>query len=193
VKVQDHRLFREELERMLEYKRFSITESGVSPRAIPGISEKLVLVDSDEHDEYGRITEDLSIRKQMVGKRLRKAGRLATEIAPPIQYPEGNLKGKKVLIGWGSSYGALKEAVDFLNEGGGNLGLLHFSELWPLRTGELEKAFSGAEEVIVVEGNATGQFAQLISQTTGLRVGRVVAKYDGRPFTPEWIAQEVSR
>lgn len=63
-----------------EYKRFTLTPSGVSPRAIPGASEHLVLVDSDEHDEYGRITEDLGIRAEMVRKRLRKGEGLAQEV-----------------------------------------------------------------------------------------------------------------
>ncbi len=193
VEVRDHRLSREELAAMPEYKRFEITGSGVSPRAIPGVSEKLVLVDSDEHDEYGRITEDLGIRVRMVEKRLRKGEDLAGEIAPPLWYPDGDFAGKTVLLGWGSSFGALVEAVDLLNREGGNYALLHFSELWPLRIEELERAFSEAKEVIAVEGNATGQFARLISQATGLRVGRVVGKYDGRPFTPAWIAKEVSR
>ncbi len=185
VEVRDHRLSREELAAMPEYKRFEITGSGVS--------EKLVPVDSDEHDEYGRITEDLGIRVRMVEKRLRKGEGLAGEIAPPLRYPDGDFAGKTVLLGWGSSFGALKEAVDLLNREGGNYALLHFSELWPLRTKELERAFSEAKEVIAVEGNATGQFARLVSQAIGHRVGRVVGKYDGRPFTPAWIAKEVSR
>ena len=150
-------------------------------------------MDSDEHDEYGRITEDLGIRARMVEKRLRKGEGLAAEISPPLSYPEGDFRGKRVLLGWGSSFGALQEAVDLLNSRGGNYGLLHFSELWPLRTPELERAFAEAEEVIAVEANATGQFARLVSQVTGLRVSRAVGKYDGRPFTPEWVAEEVSR
>lgn len=193
VEVRDHRLSQEELEGMTDYKRFEITDSGVSPRAIPGVSEHLVLVDSDEHDGYGRITEDLAIRRRMVEKRLRKGYGLAREISPPLVYPAGDLQGKVVLLGWGSSFGAMKEAVDLLNSRGGNYALLHFSELWPLRTEELVRAFGEAEEVIAVEGNATGQFARLVSQVTGLRVSRTIGKYDGRPFTPEWIAEEVSR
>ena len=193
LEVRDHRLSKEELAGMSEYKRFEITDSGVSPRAIPGISEHLVLVDSDEHDEYGRITEDLGIRAKMVEKRLRKGTGLAEEISPPVQYPEGELSGVKLLLGWGSSFGPLKEAVDLLNREGGDYALLHFSELWPLRTRELEEAFRKAEEVIAVEGNATGQLARLVSQVTGLRVDRAIGRYDGRPLTPEWIVREASR
>ncbi len=193
AEVSDFRLSPEELARIPEYRRFAITPSGVSPRAIPGVSEKLVLVDSDEHDEHGRITEDLGIRGRMVEKRLRKMRGLEAEVSPPLVYPEGGLRGKTVLLGWGSSFGALKEAVDLLNGAGGDYALLHFSEVWPLRTAELARAFAEAREVIAVEGNATGQFARLVSQVTGLRASRTVGKYDGRPFTPEWIAEEVSR
>ncbi len=192
VPVQDCLVPVEELARLSKYDRFALTPSGVSPRAIPGVSEKLVLVDSDEHDAYGRITENLSIRKAMVEKRLRKEGSIRDEVVPPTVYPK-SLRDRTVLLGWGSTYGALREAVDVVNGEGGRLGLVHFTELWPLRTEELERAFREAREVIAVEGNATGQFARLVAQETGLRVHRQILDYSGRPFTAAGIVEEVRR
>ncbi|MGC9530258.1 MAG: 2-oxoacid:acceptor oxidoreductase subunit alpha [Candidatus Bipolaricaulaceae bacterium] len=189
----NHLLSPEELEAADSYHRFAISETGVSPRAIPGVTSKLVLVDSDEHDEYGRITEDLAIRQTMVEKRLRKGERLARQVAAPVQYPPGPLAGKTVLLGWGSSHGALREAVDQLNAPGGEFALLHYTEIWPLRTAELERAFAEADRVVAVEGNATGQFAKLVAQETGRRVHSVVAKYDGRPLTARDIVRGVER
>lgn len=75
IPLHSYILSAEELAKIRQYNRFEPRESGVSPRAIPGVSEKLVLVDSDEHDFYGRITEDLSVRRAMVEKRLRKESR----------------------------------------------------------------------------------------------------------------------
>jgi len=154
------------------------------------VSEKLVLVDSDEHDAYGRITEDLAVRKTMVEKRLRKGDGLRGEAAPPETYPTGSLRGKRVLLGWGSTYGAIREAVDELGDGYAHV---HLRELWPLRTEELRRVWSEAEEVILVEGTATGQLGTLIAGETGLRPHRFVSRYDGRPFTAAGIVEEATR
>ncbi len=190
VPVRDHLLPVEELARMGRYERFALTSSGISPRALPGVSEKLVLVDSDEHDPYGRITEDLAIRKAMVEKRLRKGEALRAELSPPETHPAGSLRGKRVLLGWGSTYGAIREAVERLGDGYAHV---HLRELWPLRTAELRRVWAEAEEVVLVEGTATGQLGKLIAGETGLRPHRFVPRYDGRPFTAEGIAAEVAR
>ncbi len=187
VPVEEHVLPVEELQRMPRYERFALTGSGVSPRALPGVSERLVLVDSDEHDPYGRITEDLRVRKAMVDKRLRKGEALRGEVTPPEVYP-GSVRGKRVLLGWGSTYGAIREAVELLGDGYAHV---HLRELWPLREEELRRVWAEAQEVILVEGAATGQLGKLIAGETGLRPSRLIPRYDGRPFTAEGIAHEV--
>jgi len=188
--VHDRLLPVEDLTRMVRYNRFTITPSGVSPRALPGVSERLVLVDSDEHDAYGRITEDLAVRKAMVEKRLRKGDGLRGEVAPPEIYPTGSLRGKRALLGWGSTYGAIREAVEKLGDGYAHV---HLREVWPLRTEELRRVWSEAEEVVLVEGTATGQLGTLIGGETGLRPHRFVSRYDGRPFTAAGIVEAVTR
>ncbi|QAA75958.1 MAG: 2-oxoglutarate/2-oxoacid ferredoxin oxidoreductase, gamma subunit [Candidatus Bipolaricaulis sibiricus] len=184
VPVEEHLVPVEELDRLGRYERFAVTRSGISPRALPGVSEKLVLVDSDEHDPYGRITEDLGVRRAMVEKRLRKADGMREEISPPEIYPAGSLRGKRVLLGWGSTYGAIREATERLGEGYAHV---HLRELWPLRTEELRRVWGEAEEVILVEETATGQLGRLVGGETGLRPHRFVPRYDGRPFTAEDI------
>lgn len=190
VPVRDHLLPIEELNRMPRYERFALTESGISPRALPGVSDKLVLVDSDEHDAYGRITEDLGVRKAMVEKRLRKGKALQAEIGPPEIHPPGSLRRKRVLLGWGSTYGAIREAVAILGEGYVHV---HLRELSPLRTAELQRAWAEAEEVILIEGTATGQLGVLIGGETGLRPHRLVRRYDGRPLVARRIVEELAR
>ncbi len=192
IPARSHVLSPEALRSMDHYDRYAVTDSGVSPRAVPGVSERLVLVDSDEHDAYGRITEDLDVRKTMTEKRLRKEEGLRAELHEPLVYPEGSLEGHTVLLGWGSTHGAIREAVDTLNAGGGRYAMVHFSELWPLRTGVLRRAFGEAERVVSVEGNATGQLASLVAQETGFRVGSYIRRYDGRPLTAQDIIKEVS-
>lgn len=170
-----------------DYIRHRITPSGISPMALPGTDGILVITDSDEHDEEGHITEDLEIRKSMVEKRLRKMDLLKEEIEEPIFI--GNRDSSTVLIGWGSTYGILKEAVDRLRKEDINISLLHFSDVYPLPEKTLESVKD--KRLITVENNATGQLAQLIRRETGINIREKILKYNGRPFTPSEIIRRV--
>lgn len=172
-----------------DYKRHLVTESGISPRALPGTDGILVITDSDEHDEEGHITEDLEIRKKLVEKRLKRGNLLKEDIEEPIYF--GVSDPDVILIGWGSTYGAIKESVDRLIEEGFSIGLLHFSDVFPLPYEQLEK-YKG-KRLISVEGNATGQFALLVRRETGIDIQEKILKYNGRPFTPSEIVREVKK
>ncbi len=192
IPLRSHVLSPAELGKLPTYERFALTPSGVSPRALPGLSPHLVLVDSDEHDPYGRITEDLEIRKVMVEKRLRKEKGLREEVTAPVVYPEGQTLGKIVVLGWGSTFGALREAVDDLNARGGNFVLVHFQDLWPQKWEEVADLLRPAQQLITVENNAWGQLGKLIAQETGLVPHRHLARYDGRPFVPEELVEALA-
>jgi len=166
------------------YKRHLVTESGISPRAFPGLSKALVMTDSDEHDEAGHLTESAQERTAQVQKRLRKLAGLVKEMALPRRY--GLKEADLTLIGWGSTYGALREAVDILRRGGQSVNLLHFNELYPFPA-KIASVLSRAKATCVVENNATGQLARLIRAETGIGVSGKVLKFDGRPFTPAII------
>ena len=171
------------------YKRHLITESGISPRALPGTDGVLVITDSDEHDEEGHITEDLGIRKMMVEKRLKRGILLKEEVEEPLYV--GVSDPRVVLVGWGSTYGAIRESVDRLIGEGYRIGLLHFSDVYPLPTRWLGRY--GDKRLIAVEGNATGQLTQLIRRETGIDIIDKILKYNGRPFTPSEITREVKK
>lgn len=172
-----------------DYKRHLITASGISPRTLPGTDEALVITDSDEHDEEGHITEDLEIRKRMVEKRLKKGILLKEEIEEPLYI--GVPDPEVVLVGWGSTYGAIRESVDRLIGEGYSVGLLQFSDLYPFPVRWVEKYKD--KRFIAIEGNATGQLAQLIRRETGLNIYEKILKYNGRPFTPSEIIREVKK
>ena len=115
IVYKDYRLRDPEPQAGKDYKRYSYTDSGISPFAVPGRSTGLVVGDSDEHDEEGHLTEDAAIRNKMVEKRLsRKLVQLRAEIAPPLLYGSG--EPETVIVGWGSTYGVLREATDHLAE-----------------------------------------------------------------------------
>jgi 2-oxoglutarate ferredoxin oxidoreductase subunit alpha len=174
-----------------EYLRYKITDSGISPRAFPGQEGALVVADADEHNEVGHIIEDAETRTRMVQKRLRKLFGLKQDIAPPRLY--GTERADNTLIGWGSTYGALREAIDILRKEKTSVNLLHLSEIWPFPAEAVADVLSSSKNNYVVENNATGQLARLIRSETGKEVDDKILKFDGRPFTPSQIVEQVKK
>ncbi len=192
LKYQDYRLRGEALRNTTGYKRHALTETGVSPLAIPGGSANLVFTDSDEHDEDGHIIEDAETRVKMVQKRyFRKLPFIRNEIAGPEYY--GPEDPDVILAGWGSNWGIMREAVDALSSGS-QIGMLHFSELYPFPSSDSSDyldRLTRARHTICVENNARGQFAMLLQMETGFRFDDQIGRYDGRPFTQESFVEEI--
>jgi 2-oxoglutarate ferredoxin oxidoreductase subunit alpha len=182
-------LSKEELARPGEYKRHKITESGISPRAIPLEGEALVVTDSDEHNEEGHLIEDAETRTGMMQKRLRKTEGLKKEIGKPRVY--GTTQAETTLIGWGSTYGAIKEAVDQAMRDGLSINLVHLSEVWPFPAEATARALKGAKRIIAVENNATAQLAHLLRAETSYQVSGNILKFDGRPLYPAQILKQL--
>jgi 2-oxoglutarate ferredoxin oxidoreductase subunit alpha len=173
------------------YRRFALTDTGVSPRLLPGLTEHLVVADSDEHTEDGHITEDLSMRVHMVRKRLKKGEGIRSEVVPPEHLGDG--KPEVLLLCWGSSRGAVLEAAEGLRSKGERVATIHFSQVWPLVPKLFMQHLQQAKRVICVEGNATGQMARLIRQETGFQIEERILRYDGLPFTPEYILRQLKQ
>lgn len=162
-----------------DYKRYKLTDDGISPRIIPGkIENQIVLIDSDEHDEYGHITESAEVRRAMVDKRMKKLEGIRSEVQEPDYFGVDN--PETLLLGWGSMYGTIREAVDLLNRDGESVGALIFGDLYPLPTELLNKYSKVAKRLVNVEMNYTGQLARLIRQETGIFMDKSILNYDGR-------------
>ena len=169
-----------------EYKRYKLTENGISPRILPGkIPGQVVLVDSDEHDEWGHITESADIRIKMVDKRLKKLELLKDEIQEP--WFIGKDEPENLILCWGSTYGAVREAVERLVEEGYSIGALVFGDIWPLPTKKLLELSKKARRIIDVEQNATAQLDSLIREEALMKSTHKILKYDGRPFSGEEV------
>jgi 2-oxoglutarate ferredoxin oxidoreductase subunit alpha len=192
VKVERGELVTDaDLNNPTEYKRHLVTASGISPRALPGRGKALVVTDSDEHNEEGHMIEDAAMRNAQVEKRMRKLDGLKKEITPPeLNAAKG---AKATLIGWGSSYGAIREAADILAKEGKVVNTLHFSQVFPFPSDAVAAALKTTKQNIVVEGNVTAQLAALIRRETGISVNNTILKYDGRPFSPVDIASRVNQ
>lgn len=165
------------------YARYEITDSGISPRLLPGAPGQVLYADSDEHTVAGHITESADVRRSMVEKRLRKFAGMREEMAGPKIFPGPD--AESYLVCWGSTLGAVGETVQALRAEGANWGYIHFSELYPLPDAPILREIAERARLIAVENNATGQFCQLLRMETGLAIAEKVLKYDGRPFTPD--------
>ena len=162
------------------YQRYQLTETGLSLRGIPGFGEGLVVLDSDEHDEEGHITEDLDLRTQMVNKRLKKSDLLMKDAIPPEIIGPKNYE--TLIIGWGSTYHIIRETLGRL--GRKDTSLLHFKQVYPLHPNTVDY-LRKAKKKVIVENNGTGQFGQLIRMQTGFDMDHKILKYNGLPFSLE--------
>jgi 2-oxoglutarate ferredoxin oxidoreductase subunit alpha len=172
----------------MDYKRFLLTENGISPRGIPGYGSGHVCADSDEHDEGGHITEDLDLRVRMVDKRLKKFAAIRPDIVAPKLVGGSNFR--TLVVCWGSTFATVCEAVEALGEK--DIAVLHFSWLFPFPE-EAGAYLKRAAKLIVVEGNSSAQFARLIKQTTGVASAHNVLKYNGLPFAVEEVKKEIQK
>lgn len=169
-----------------DYRRYQLTSDGLSPRGIPGYGAGLVVADSDEHDEEGHITEDLDIRKKMVDKRYNERMDLIKKETIPAELL-GSDDYEVLIIGWGSTYGIIKEAMEQLPD---NISFLYFKQVYPLHQ-ETLNYLKKAKKTIIFENNASAQFSNLIKMETGFEIDEEVLKYDGMPFTVEEIVENM--
>jgi 2-oxoglutarate ferredoxin oxidoreductase subunit alpha len=176
-----------------EYLRYKITESGVSPRAIPGLPGYMHVVSSDEHEENGVLISDEytnhAKRRAMMEKRMRKVAGIEASVAPPVL--EGPPDADVTLIGWGSTDGTIKEAREMLAEQGISTNQLQIRWIVPLHGDRIVELLKGARRTIMVENNFTGQFARYLRSETSFVPDGHIRKYDGEPFMPHHIVEAV--
>jgi 2-oxoglutarate ferredoxin oxidoreductase subunit alpha len=170
-----------------DYKRFKVTEDGISPRGIPGHGKGLVCLDSDEHDEFGRITEDMHTRVNMVDKRTRKMKKIEKASLEPKLI--GSSDFKTLVVGWGSTLELISEAVNRI--GNDEVTQLHFNQVYPLHhkvKGLLEKA----NKIVIVEGNSQSQLGTILKLEAGIEADHSILKYSGLPFSVEELERKIS-
>ena len=175
------------------YLRYQNTESGVSPRALPGIPGYVHVVATDEHDENSVLISDEFTnpikRRMMVEKRARKFQDIVKEIAPPEI--EGPADADVTLLGWGSTEGVVREARQLLADQGIVANQLIIKWIVPFHSDEVTEIVTKAKKVFIVENNHSGQFYRYMRSETGLSVDGHIRKYDGEPFMPHHVADGV--
>lgn len=176
------------------FKRFTLdTEDGVSPRSVPGVANALYISGSDEHDERGILISDMftapPVRRKMVEKRARKVERMLAELPAPKL--EGPSDAAVTLVGWGSTYGVIREAAELLTAAGTKTNYLIIKYIAPFHAKEVTEILSKCKKKISVEFNYTSQMARHIRAETGVAMDGHITKYDGEPFEPAYVVERI--
>ncbi len=175
------------------YKRYALTASGVSPRALPGTPNTLFVSVTDERDEESILVSDMftapPVRRKMLEKRQHKLERLLEELPAPKL--EGPADADVTLVGWGSTCGVIREAAQKLAEQGIKTNYLIIKYILPFHTAVVTKILSGTRKKISVEVNYTSQMANYIKRETGISMDAHINRYDGEPMEPVQVALQV--
>jgi len=173
-----------------DYKRYALTGNGISPRGIPGFGDGLIVVDSDEHDEEGHITEDFDVRIQMVNKRMSKLSLIKDEYILPEFF--GLETAKNLVIGWGSTCNMIKESLKEIDNP--DIAFLYFKQVYPINKKVLDqfKSIKNANKIICIENNYAGQFANLLKLELDISVDEKILKYNGMPFSVEELILKIT-
>jgi 2-oxoglutarate/2-oxoacid ferredoxin oxidoreductase subunit alpha len=175
-----------ELEGYEYFKRYEVTEDGVSRRPIPGVKNGIHHVTGIEHDDTGKPSEAAANRRAQMDKRMRKIEniRFNTPVYKHAPFAEADL----LIVGFNSTRGAIEEATERLVADGIKVNHAQIRLIHPFPTDELLPLVQSAKRVIVIEHNATGQLANIIKMNVGHhnKISSIL-KYDGNPFLPNEI------
>jgi 2-oxoglutarate ferredoxin oxidoreductase subunit alpha len=175
------------------YKRYKITESGISPRAVPGVPGHTHTAATDEHEEDGVLISDEftnpTKRRAMMEKRMRKVVGIEAAVPPPALM--GPRDAEITLIGWGSTKGVIEEACEILTEQGISANQLQIRWLVPLHGEAVLEILKDSRHTFIVENNYSGQFARYLRSETSYVPNGYIRKYDGEPFMPHHIVEAV--
>ncbi|MBI3538466.1 MAG: 2-oxoacid:acceptor oxidoreductase subunit alpha [Chloroflexi bacterium] len=170
------------------YLRHRVTENGITPRAIPGTPGSIFWTTTDEHNPKGHISEGIENRMAQADKRMRKLDLAAEEIADDLKYSLfGPTKADITILGWGSTKGAILDAVRELRADGIIANYLQLRVMRPFPVKAVTKILTKAKSIVDVEENYGGQLADLAQEKTGVMIARRVVKYDGRPFSQDEV------
>jgi len=166
------------------YKRFDLGNGPVSPRAFLGQPGTIFWNTGDEHEEHGHITEDPMVRDAMMEKRFAKLDLAAKEIPQGVKLRYfGPKDAPTVIVSWGSTKGALLDALDRLWAEGVKVGYLHVRLINPFPAAEILAYLAKAKRRVGIEMNFGAQLAGIVRENTGVEMTNFILKYNGRPMS----------
>lgn len=189
VEIRRGKLVAEELpevENKGYFKRYEVTEDGVSPRVVPGMKNGIHHVTGVEHDETGKPSESAANRNAQMDKRFRKIENI--KFNTPVHKNAPHEEADLLIVGFNSTRGAIEEAMGRLEKDGVKVNHAQVRLIHPFPSDELLPLVKSAKKIAVVENNATGQLANIMKMNIGHaeKVHKLL-KYDGNPFLPHEI------
>ncbi|MBD3362549.1 2-oxoacid:acceptor oxidoreductase subunit alpha [Candidatus Dojkabacteria bacterium] len=172
-----------EIENIESKDRYKITDTGISPRWLPGQTPNTFYANADEHFEQGRITEDKDESKKIYKKRMKKLQTLKKELPEPEVF--GKEQGDILFVGWGSVKATVLDVMNLQNQK--NISYLHYECLYPVKTEKFQNIKDNFNKIVLIENNYSGQLGDLIKLGCGHNFENKLLKYDGRPFFIEEI------
>jgi 2-oxoglutarate/2-oxoacid ferredoxin oxidoreductase subunit alpha len=176
------------------YLRFKLSNNNpISPMVALGTKDAIFWNSGDEHTQEGHITEDPEIRVQMMDKRMTKLDVAIKEIPnedKAVAYGSG---GDIVIISWGSTKGAVLDALDRLAAEGIKVRYIQVRLMHPFPSELVKSMLKDAKTVIDIEMNYSGQLGSLVRQYAGLEANYYIVKYNGRPMSLDEVYNGVKR
>ncbi len=170
------------------YKRFKFTDSGISPRIFLGSPGTKFWNTGDEHDEHGHITEDPHLRTRMMDKRMRKLETASNEIPEQEKATlHGDPTADVTIVSWGSTKGAIMDAMEAFRSEGVRLNFLQIRLIHPFPAEFVSRVLAKAKTKIGLEMNYSGQLCGVVREMTGIEMDHRILKYNGRPFSQDEI------
>ncbi|MBM6628520.1 2-oxoacid:acceptor oxidoreductase subunit alpha [Mammaliicoccus vitulinus] len=168
------------------FKRYALTDSGISPRVLPGTKGGIHHVTGVEHNEEGKPSESAENRQQQMDKRMRKTAQLL--IDEPVESNEKYDEADILYVGFISTAGAIDEAITRLDHQGAKVNHIQIRQLHPFPSDVVQEAFNKAKKVVVAEHNYQGQLSNIIKMNINHQ-NKIInqTKYDGTPFLPHEI------
>jgi 2-oxoglutarate/2-oxoacid ferredoxin oxidoreductase subunit alpha len=176
------------------YKRFEFTEDGISQRAVLGLKGYTFWNTGDEHTEMGHISEDPDNRIKMMTKRLTKLETAAREIPDNDKlnfFPAKKSKADVTLVSWGSSKGAILDAMDQLEKDGISAEFLQLRLACPFPAELVQKKLQESQLVVNIEQNYSAQMERVIRENTLITIKNKILKFNGRPISQDEIYDSV--
>ncbi len=183
-------LSQEALAALPVYKRYLFTDDGISPRSVPGQRGGMGQTTGNEHDEWGHVSVNPENRRRMMAKRLGKMERARGDLPRARIY--GEARGQVGFVGYGSTYGPIREAQRLLAGRGISSRFFQARTLWPVPTAEVEEFLATVERAFVVEHNFTGQLALLLRQALPRSSFSSIVQYDGNAFRAPALVKRVT-
>lgn len=184
-----------------KYKRYAYTEDGISPRLRPGAKGAMYTVVSDEHNEYGHVMSDVEAglpharegRIKMHSKRMRKIQAMIDNGDAQAPVLEGDANADTTFVTWGSTYGYVKAAISMLAGEGIKANHLHFTDIYPIPREKTLSMLKKCRRLISVEANMCNALCRQILAETAFEITEHINRFDGEPFTGEYIVKEFKK